>query len=59
VNRQAREIQVAADFFALDNTDYKFYTKLYVPFLSVYNSSNLKKIFGGKSYCGFKTVEEI
>jgi hypothetical protein len=48
VNKQAREVPVGADFLALDNTGYKFYTRLYVPFLSVYNSSNLKKISGGK-----------
>jgi hypothetical protein len=56
VNRQAREIPVDADFFALDNTDYKFYTKLYVPFLSVYKSSNLKKIFGGKVIVGLRQM---
>jgi hypothetical protein len=48
VIRQAREVPVTADFFALDNTVYKFYTRLYVPFPSVCNSSNLKKVFGGK-----------
>jgi len=48
VNRQAREVSVTVDFFALDNTGYKFYTRLYVPFLPVYNSSDLKKNIGGK-----------